>query len=50
MAATNYGVTEAVEWAQGYEFPEDMLTNDLKSFKEANYNFTDMVKARLTSL
>ena len=50
MAATNYGVTEAVEWAQGYEFPEDMLTNDLKSFKEANYDFTDMVKARLTSL
>lgn len=27
-----------------------MLTNDLKSFKEANYNFTDMVKVRLTSL
>ena len=27
-----------------------MLTNDLKSFKEANYDFTDMVKARLTSL
>ena len=50
MAATNYGVVEAVEWAQGYEFPEDMLANDLKSFKEANHDVSDMVRTRLTTL
>ena len=50
MAATNYGVVEAVEWAQGYEFPEVMLANDLKSFKEANHDFSDMVRTRLTTL
>ena len=58
MAATNYGVVEAVEWAQGYEFPENIQKksfkrsplNDLKSFKEANPDFSDMVRTRLTTL
>ena len=50
IAATNYGVVEAMEWAQGEKFPEDMLANDLKSFKEANHDFSDMVSTRLTTL
>ena len=34
---------EAVEWAEGYEFPKEMLVKDLQSFEEANHDFTAMV-------
>ena len=40
IADTNYGVVEAVEWAEGYEFPKEMLARDLRSFEEANHDFT----------
>ena len=43
IADTNYGVVEAVEWAEGYEFPKEMLVKDLQSFEEANHDFTAMV-------
>ena len=50
IADMNYGVEEAVEWADGYEFPKEMLAKDLRSFEEANYNFIGMVKKRLEML
>ena len=50
VADTNYGVPEAVEWAEGYEFPKDMLANDLRSFEESNRDFEGMVRTRLKTL
>ena len=50
IADTNYGVVEAVEWAEGYEFPKEMLAKDLLSFEDANWDFSAMVKRRLEAL
>ena len=50
IADTNYGVDEAVEWAEGYEFPMEMLAKDLRSFEEANRDFELMVRTRLEAL
>ena len=50
IADTNYGVDEAVEWAEGYEFPKEMLALDLRSFEEAKRDFAVMVGARLETL
>ena len=50
IADTNYGVVEAVEWAEGYEFPKEMLAKDMLSFEDANWDFSAMVKTRLEVL
>ena len=46
-ASTNYGVAEAIDWADGFEFPQDMLDSDLRCFRAAQLDFETMVRRRL---
>ena len=38
-ASTNYGIAEANEWANGFEFPQDVLDSDLRCFRAAQLDF-----------
>jgi hypothetical protein len=29
----NYGIKEAVKWAEGYEFPQELVDSDLRLFR-----------------
>ena len=49
-ASDIYGVAEAVEWAGGFEFPQDTLDSDLRCFRAAGLNFKTMVERRLSTL
>ena len=49
-ADTNYGVAEANEWANGFQFPQDVLDSDLRCFRAAQLNFETMVRRQLRSL
>ena len=46
----NYGVREAVKWAGGFEFPQDLVDSDLRLFRASGLNFSRMVERRLKSL
>lgn len=48
--SVNYGVAEAVEWADGFQFSQDTLDSDLRCFRAAGLNFKTMVERRLSSL
>ena len=49
-AGTNYGVAEANEWANGFQFPQDVLDSDPRCFREAQLDFETMERRRLRSL
>ena len=49
-ASVIYGVAEAVEWADGFEFSQDALDSDLRCFRAAGLNFKTMVERRLSTL
>ena len=49
-ASVIYGVAEAIEWADGFEFPQDVLDSDLRCFRAAGLNFKTMVERRLSTL
>lgn len=49
-ASVIYGVAEAVEWADGFEFPQNALDSDLRCFRAAGLNFKTMVERRLSTL
>ena len=46
----NYGVQEAVKWANGYEFPQHLVDSDLRLLRASQLDFNRMVKRRLTKL
>lgn len=46
----NYGVKEAVKWADGFEFPQDLVDSDLRLFRASQLDFTTMVKRRLKKI
>ena len=46
----NYGVQAAIAWAEGYEFPQEMLDSDLRCFRAAQLDFKTMVRRRLQLL
>lgn len=46
-ASTNYGVAEAVDWTDGFEFPQTVLDSDLRCFRAAQLDFEAMVRRRL---
>ena len=50
VASTNYGVTEAIDWADGFEFPQAMLDSDLRCFRAAQLDFETMVRRRLKTI
>lgn len=46
----NYGMKEAVKWAKGYEFPQELVDSDLRLFRASSLNFTKMVERRLKKI
>lgn len=46
----NYGIQEAVKWANGYEFPQHLVDSDLRLFRASQLGFDKMIKRRLTKL
>ena len=49
-ASTNYGVAEAVDWTDGFEFPQIVLDSDLRCFRAAQLDFETMVRRRLKTI
>ena len=49
-ASTHYEIAEANEWANVFEFPQDVLDSDLRCFRAAQLDFETMVRRRLRSL
>ena len=46
----NFGVQEAVKWANGYEFPQELVDSDLRLFRASQLDFNRMVERRLKKL
>lgn len=49
-AQEEYGEKDAVDWAEGYKFPNSMIESHTKCFQAAGLNFTAMVRRRLAVL
>ena len=49
-ASTNYGIADANEWANNFEFPQDVLDSHLRCFQAAQLDFVTMVRRRLRFL
>ena len=45
-----YGIAAAVEWAEGYRFPAEMIESDKMCFRAAQLDLTVMVRRRLKRL
>ena len=39
----NYGISEAIKWAGGFEFPQELVDSDLRLFRASQLDFTVMV-------
>ena len=46
----NYGIQEAVIWAEGFEFPQDLVDSDMRLFRAAQLDFSAMVRMRLKKI
>lgn len=46
----NYGEGEAIKWADGYEFPQELVDSDLRLFRASQLDFTQMVRSWLKQL
>ena len=46
----NHGVEAVVAWAEGYEFPQELLDSDIRCFQAAQLDFKSMVRRRLLTL
>ena len=46
----NYGIQEAVKWAGGFEFPQDLVDSDMRLFRAAQLDFSAMVRMRLKKI
>jgi hypothetical protein len=46
----NYGIREAVKWADGFEFPQELVDSDLRLFRASALDFTKMVDKRLKKI
>ena len=49
-ATDEYGEKEALEWADGYAFPQSLLDSHVRCLQAAQLDFISMVKRRLKSL
>jgi hypothetical protein len=46
----NYGIQEAVKWAEGFEFPQDLVDSDMRLFRASQLDFSAMVRRRLKKI
>ena len=46
----NYGISEAIKWAGGFVFPQELVDSDLRLFRASQLDFTVMVARRLKQL
>lgn len=49
-ARDELGVTDAVKWAAGYEFPSELIQSNASCLRSAQLDFTTMVRRRLKTL
>ena len=49
-ATDEYGEKEALEWAEGYAFPQSLLDSHVRCLQAAQLDFISMVKRRFKSL
>jgi hypothetical protein len=49
-ADVNYGVEQALEWANGFKFPEEVYRVDLEELREVEYSLSDLIKRRQQNL
>ena len=43
----NYGIEEAIEWADGFEIPSEAVASDMRKFRSAGLDFRVMVKRQI---
>ena len=43
----NYGIEEAIEWANGFEIPSSAVASDMRKFRAAGLDFKIMVKRQI---
>lgn len=43
----HYGISEAIKWAGGFEFPQELVVSDLRLFRASQLDFTVMIARRL---
>ena len=46
----NYGINEAIKWAKGFEFPQDLVDSDMRLFRASQLDFSVMVRRRLKKI
>ena len=46
----NYGIQEAVKWAEGFEFPQNLVDSDMRLFRASQLDFSAMVRRRLKKI
>jgi hypothetical protein len=49
-ATDEYGEKEALEWAEGYSFPQSLLDSHVRCLQAAQLDFISMVKRRFQNL
>jgi hypothetical protein len=49
-SANDYGPKAAIEWANGYTFPQEYVQNDIRCLGEAQGDFQAMARKRLAEL
>ena len=46
----NYGIQEAVKWAEGFEFLQNLVDSDMRLFRASQLDFSAMVRRRLKKI
>ena len=49
-ADRSYGIQEAVKWAGGFEFPQNLVDSDMRLFRASQLDFIAMVRRRLKKI
>jgi hypothetical protein len=45
----NYGIKEAIEWAEGFEIPSSAVASDMRKFRAAGLDFKSMVRRQIST-
>jgi hypothetical protein len=46
----NYGIHEAVKWAEGSEFPQELVDSYMRLFRASQLDFSSMVRRRFKKI
>ena len=45
----NYGIEDAIEWANGFEIPSSAVASDMRKFRAAGLDFKTMVRRQIST-